>query len=414
MRSSSPPSFSTRSCHQTELADRIIERGLSGLAVADQMRAYCNDLCEAGLPIRRANLSINTLHPRYGAHSFIWHAGGEFVEHLPRMRNIWREAIFRQSPVYYLRRTGERTLRRRLDGIGPLQFPILDDLCSEGMSDYFGCLVDYRLFPDMRPSAAEAQLDGLYFSGATNSAHGFDDAQVADVAASLRPFSLAVKSRAVFDVGRKLLETYLGRDAGRRVLTGSIDKGSVETIRAVIWLCDLRGFTALADVIALDRLVRILDDYLDVMAAPVLAHGGEILKFLGDGFIATFPLEGRLVREACADVIAAARDLRSRMDAFNRGRNAVGEPSLASRLAIHIGEVLYGNIGALDRLDFTMVGPAINEASRMEALCKSLEVDVLFSQEFQAVCTDKDQLESVGSFCLRGVQGTKEMFTLAA
>jgi adenylate cyclase len=157
------------------LTERIIERGLSGGSVPDQLRAFCADLDGAGLPIRRANLSINTLHPRYGAHSFIWHAGEDAVKHLPRTRQIWREEMFTRSPVYYLRRIGETMLRRRLDGIGPLQFPVLADLRAEGMTDYFGCLVTDGLLGSVHTAAASPQLDGLYFSVATDAPDGFDD-----------------------------------------------------------------------------------------------------------------------------------------------------------------------------------------------------------------------------------------------
>ena len=166
-----------------------------------------------------------------------------------------------------------------------------------------------------------------------------------------------------------VLETYLGRDAGHRVLRGEIARGSAESIRAVIWFADLRGFTKLTDTLPREQVTATLDDYLEAMAAPVQARGGQVLKFMGDGLLATFDLTGHDEAAVCAEALAAASELRASFPSFNEARAVEGKPVMDFGLALHLGEVLYGNIGASDRLDFTVIGPAVNEASRIQALC---------------------------------------------
>ena len=200
-----------------------------------------------------------------------------------------------------------------------------------------------------------------------------------------------------------------------RVLTGAIGRGSVEAIRAVIWFSDLRGFTRLTDTLPRDALIEMLNDYLEAMACPVHDNHGQILKFMGDGLLATFDLTARDEAAVCRDALKAAAELRSAFLAFNQERKAAGKPVMDFGLALHLGEVLYGNIGASDRLDFTVVGPAVNEASRIQALCRSLERNILISSTFQEVaCGGPAGLESLGFHALRGVREPQELFTLGA
>jgi adenylate cyclase len=258
-------------------------------------------------------------------------------------------------------------------------------------------------------------LDGIFFSCATGRPEGFDDGQLSQVVQTLPYLALAVKSRLTYDVASTVVETYLGKDAGQRVLTGAIGRGSVEAIRAVIWFSDLRGFTRLTDTLPRDALIEMLNDYLEAMACPVHDNHGQILKFMGDGLLATFDLTARDEAAVCRDALKAAAELRSAFPAFNQERKAAGKPVMDFGLALHLGEVLYGNIGASDRLDFTVVGPAVNEASRIQALCRSLERNILISSTFQEVaCGGPAGLESLGFHALRGVREPQELFTLGA
>jgi adenylate cyclase len=227
--------------------------------------------------------------------------------------------------------------------------------------------------------------------------------------------ALAVKSRSMFEVARTLLATYLGADAGRRVLTGEIDRHSVQRIQAVIWLCDLRGFSAVANRVSQDELIEILDTYLELMARPVLDNRGQILKFLGDGFLATFDLSLRDRQAVCIDALTAAEQLLlETLPRFNAERRATDKRTLDFGAALHLGEVLYGNIGSSERLDFTVVGSAVNEASRIEGLCRPLQRKVLVSSTFfEAAVASAGRMISVGVHPLRGIREPQELFTIA-
>ena len=226
--------------------------------------------------------------------------------------------------------------------------------------------------------------------------------------------ALAVKSRSTFDVARTLLETYIGADAGHHVLTGEIDRRSVKHIRAVIWLCDLRGYSSVANRVPHEELLEILDAYLEAMARPVLDNKGQILKFMGDGFLATFDLEERDSESVCVDALTAATELLDYFPRFNEERRAAGKRTLDFGVGLHLGEVLYGNIGASERLDFTVVGSAVNEASRIEGMCRPLQRKVLVSASFHdAAAACGSRMISLGFHALRGIREPQELFTIA-
>ena len=408
-----------------DLALWLVQRGMRGLPLEEQLAGYCQRIYEAGFPMKRVLLGMGTLHPQYGAHTFLWRPGGGAIEHTPRERTLLSRQVYLRSPVHYMRSRGLLSLRRRLDGDDPDDFLLFDELRAEGLVDYAAHLVLYEpvrseqlakvsLTRDLPPVLGEA-LDGIFFSCATDRSEGFDEGQLAQVVETLPYLALAVKSRLTYDVASTVIETYLGEDAGHRVLTGEIERGSAEAIRAVIWFSDLRGFTRLTDTLPGDALLEVLDDYLEVMARPVQANNGQILKFMGDGLLATFDLTSRDEAAVCSDALKAAAELQSVFPAFNAERTAAGKPVMDFGLALHLGEVLYGNIGANDRLDFTVVGPAVNEASRIQALCKSLKRNVLISSTFrQSAGSHQSGLESIGVHTLRDVRKPQELFTLVA
>jgi len=401
----------------------LVQRGLRGLSVAEQVDGFCRDLADAGFRAQRFNMSIGTLHPRHGAHSYVWRPDqGLATELHPRRLTGDESEGYLRSPIHHLRRSGDATLRRRLDGGGSAEFPILADLRDLGMTDYAAQMVSFSESPEAEASSGGAfalsgglnPMQGIFFSCATDAAEGFDDAELRQVGDLLPYLALAVKSRSTFDVARTLLETYLGEDAGERVLTGEIDRHSVQTIQAVIWFCDLRGFSRMASRVSQRDLVELLDTYLELMARPVLDNRGQILKFMGDGFLATFDLAARSREAACADAVKAARQLVDRVPAFNASRRSGGKETLDFGVAIHMGEVLYGNIGTKERLDFTVVGSAVNEASRIEGLCRPLGRHVLVSSPVhEAAAMANGALQSLGVHALRGILEPQELFTIA-
>jgi len=398
----------------------IVEQGLRGISLEELVDGFCRRVADAGFPARRFNMIIGTLHPRHGARSYIWRPSGLETEAFARRRSDEDSAAYMRSPIYYLRRSGEPRIRRRLDTGEPLQFVLLEELRDAGMTEYAARIVRFGQV-DMAslksgPEIADPRFDplqGIFFSCATDVPGGFDDGQLDQVASILPCFALAVKSRSTFDVARTLLETYLGADAGRHVLTGEIDRHSVTRIRAVIWFCDLRGFSLVANRVEQEELVEILDAYLEAMARPVLDHHGQILKFMGDGFLATFDLAERDNQAVCRDALDAAAKLVDLFPAFNAERRDTGKRTLDFGVALHLGEVLYGNIGAAERLDFTVVGSAVNEASRIEGMCRTLQRKLLVSQSFRDVAARSgDRMISLGFHALRGIREPQELFTL--
>jgi adenylate cyclase len=406
----------------TGFASRLVDRGLKGLGVAEQVDAFCRDLFDTGFRASRFNMSIGTLHPRHGAQSYVWRPDGIATELHPRRRNAEEDEAYQRSPIHHLRTTGDSALRRRLDVVHPDDFPILVDLREEGMTDYAATLVRFSEASEGEPRVDKVRaafdrpdpLQGIFFSCATDDPSGFNDEHLHQVNDLLPFLALGVKSRSTFDVAQTLLETYLGPDAGSRVLTGEIDRNSVRNIQAVIWLCDLRGFSRTASRVTQDELIELLDVYLEVMARPVLNNRGPILKFMGDGFLATFDLAKRSREAVCADAVNAAEQLLDTLPALNSQRRASSKTTLDLGVAIHIGEVLYGNIGTRERLDFTVVGSAVNEVSRMEGLCRPLGRNVLVSRTVaEAAAASRRKLLSLGVHALRGIREPQELFTIA-
>jgi adenylate cyclase len=238
---------------------------------------------------------------------------------------------------------------------------------------------------------------------------GFTEVEIAGLKEIAHALGIVTELQASRATARSLMDTYLGRRTGERVLAGAIRRGSGETIRAVIWYCDLRGFTALVDRIPLADVAAMLNEYFEIMAGAVMAEGGEVLKFIGDGMLAIFDLcDGEAATRCCAAALRAAGAAAEAIAAANVRRAAAGAPEIHFGLALHLGEVYYGNIGALSRLDFTVIGPAVNQATRLEKLGSELGHSVVTSASFAAAAAEP--LTSLGLYQLRGVAQLQEIF----
>ena len=290
-------------------------------------------------------------------------------------------------------------------GNQPLPFPILEDLRARGGTDYLAMTV--RFGDDERPEPVR----GILTSWTSDDADGFSEDHVAALESQLPGLSLAVKNASTLGIATNLIETYIGRDAGRRVLSGEIQRGSVEAIEAVLFYGDLEGFTRIADSHPHDQVLAMLNSYFEAVVDAVHARGGEVLKFMGDGLLAIFKLEEQA--DVCRHALDAAEAALAATAKVQRTRAADGWPAPGLRLALHLGEVMYGNIGARDRLDFTVVGAAVNEASRIESMCRSLDQRLIVSSAFAAAAGPcRDRLVSLGRYALRGVRMPQELFTL--
>jgi adenylate cyclase len=383
-----------------------VSGGLDGLEQAALVTGYCDRLIEAGVPLWRASIGADTLHPLIVAQGHRWLAGeGVHEEFYARASNPEAEQEWRQSPWYRMIESGERQMRRRLaTGEGTNEFPLLAGLAAQGGTDYWARMVglgDRRTIGETR---------GLATSWATRDPGGFTERDLALIDATLPAFTLAFKATMAIDTAGVLVTTYLGHDAAERILRGEIERGKVKTVPAVLWFSDLTGFTRIADTLPREQLLDLLNAYADCLVGVVHAHDGEVLKFMGDGILAVF---NGARGHACRRALDAAEAARSAMARLNQERSAAGLPVTGFTLALHEGEVLSGNVGSQERLDFTVIGPAVNEASRIQAMSRSLDQPILISANFAACCGgQRERLVSVGRYALRGVGRPQELFTL--
>jgi adenylate cyclase len=288
-------------------------------------------------------------------------------------------------------------------------FPLLRDFAAAGATDYVGELYSFG-----ETGGDRSHGSGVAYSFATDWRGGFADDEVALMRAVLPALSLAMKAHAGHLIAAGLLQAYLGEDAGRRVHAGAVERGSVESLRAVLWYADIRGFTATADSAPGLAVIELLDDVFETLTATLRPRGGQVLKFLGDGMLAAFAFDEAGRVETCRRALDAAAEAMQALDALAAARAGAGKPAAAVDLALHLGEVLYGNVGANDRIDFTIIGPAVNEVARIETLCETLDRKVLVSAALAAAAEGcSARLEPLGRHTLRGVREPREIFALA-
>ncbi len=353
----------------------------------------CERLVACGIPLWRVAVFVRTLHPQVMGRRFIWRPGTE-VEVSEAPFELLESADFLENPIAQVYATG-RALRRKLaDSDCALDFPVLSELRAEGITDY---LASPLLFTDGAIHAVTCT---------TREPGGFTDAQIAGIEAIITPLARVAEIRALRRMASTLLDTYVGHDAGERILAGRIRRGDIEEIHAAIWLSDMRGFTALADTVPPRELIGLLNRYFDCQVPVILDHGAEVLKFMGDGLLAIFTIAGDEA-EVCKRTLAAARQTQTNVAEL--GRSAM--PGLRFGLALHIGDVLYGNIGSGNRLDFTCIGPAVNCAARIEKLTSQLGREILASDEFARHCPEG--FTALGEFRLAGFSAPQLVFALA-
>jgi adenylate cyclase len=385
------------------LIEWIAAAGLSGQSELGLLEGFCERAGGAGLPLCRAALGIDTLHPVLEGRYFEWRRDGAPLQSEYGRLDPERSADkWLQSPFHGLYESGATSLRRRL-GNEELEFPLLEDLRRDGMTDYLAMINRFGT------AGAIGMMDCTFSSWSTDRRGGFAQADIAALEFLVPCLALAIKSASIARITETLVETYLGRDAGHRVLRGHIERGVAEKISAVLWFSDLQDFTRITDTAPPTQIIPLLNDYAEAIVSALRAQGGEVLKFMGDGTLAIFHAS----EDACRQALAAADDAVRRIAALNRRRAAEGLPVTRLYLGLHVGDVFYGNIGSFERLDFTVVGPAVNETSRIAALCRSLDQQVLLSSAFAATAgQSRGRLVSVGRYALRGVRRPQELYTL--
>jgi adenylate cyclase len=365
------------------------------------LRNLVSALRARGLPIWRANVCLMTMHPEVFWRTVQWQEGqeGEEIHVFAREHALLVSPYYTASPVAALRQ-GTPAIRVRL-APGALPYPVCEDLRAQGATDY---LAQGLVFSNGEIS---------YASWATRDAAGFDEESCAALAQLAPYIARRVELESAYYATRSLLEVYLGKNAARRVLAGAFRRGEGETLDAAIWFCDLRDFTRTSDSAPPREVVQMLDAYFDRVSTAITGHGGEVLKFVGDAVLAIFPVAAAGdAQRACRSALAAAKEALVAIDALSRERIAAGRGELHVGVALHLGQVMYGNIGARDRLDFTVISSSVNEASRLEGLCKVLHTPLTLSEAFVTAAAAEGVVD-LGAHDLKGVSNKVRVFSLA-
>lgn len=370
------------------------------LVIEDIVKNVFDRVRDDGIPVMRFGVNLSDYHPQVIGRSYVWeqNAGLEITD---RQYTPRRTDMYLDSPIRVIQEGKADALRRRLDGpSAQLDFPIVRELKERGATDYVGVAIDFS--------------DGSrhFASWTTDRAGGFTQDELNLLDALLPLLSVRLEVAHSRRVTQQLLTTYLGVEATRRIMSGEFRRSLGEEISAVIFYCDLRGFTRLTELLASSEIIAVLSEYFDAVAGAVRTRGGDIIEMIGDGMIAIFRVTDDLpVERAATEALEAAREARMALTAVPSERLPDRVESLRAGFALNVGMVTFGNIGSRDRLDFTVIGSAVNEASRIEPLTKVMAQSILMTADFAKLSKDP-AIRSLGFHALRGVREPREIFAL--
>ena len=375
--------------------DWLIDGARSDARSEEVLAALCQRLVACGMPLSRVAVFVTTLHPDVMGRRFLWKSESG-VTTSEALFDQAETDDFRQSPFAMVYNT-RKSIRYRLAAGEHPDIPVLRDLAADGATDY---VAHPLLFSDGTIHVA---------TWATAQPSGFTPEQLGGLESVIAPLARVAEIRALRRTASNVIETYVGNQTGERILAGKIRRGHVETIRAAIWLSDMRSFTVLAERLPPQALVDLLNQYFDCQVPAIIGRGAEILKFMGDGLLAIFPVtDGQEPGEVCIRALDSAREARARVDDLNARRT---EQPIRFGLALHLGQVMYGNIGGGYRLDFTCVGPAVNLAARLEKVAAKLGRTIVASAEFSVQVPDA--FEALGDYSAAGFVATQAVFGLS-
>jgi adenylate cyclase len=391
-----------------EIVAWLTQQGLQGAAEAELFTGFCEACRQRGLDIVRGMALMDTLHPVYEGRAFRWDSKEDVepvFEYGPTSQGIARENWL-HSAFYHLMTTQKSEVRRRIGFGDPTDFYALDTMKEAGHTDFVAFASHFE------QSGTIGEMDCFFSHFLTAADGGFSEANIHALRRLVPALALAVKCTALGRIARTIAEVYLGEDAARHVLEGKITRGKAERISAALWFSDLANYTRISDTAEPDEIIPLLNDYADAVISSIHDAGGNVLKLIGDGTLAIF--KDQDAGDACAAALKAEETLRDRLNELNAQRRNDGRPVTDVYLGLHIGDVFYGNIGSLDRLDFTVIGPAVNEVSRIASMCRSVDRNILMSSNFVNATPTKQRndLVSVGRYALRGVDRAQELFTL--
>lgn len=354
-------------------------------------------LVKVGIPVGHTEAFVRTLHPHIAGRSFLWRAETG-IKVLEQSYAYLHSPQFLGSPVSRVFSTGQ-VLQLPIQEESCREFPLLQDLRADGFTAFLGCPLKFMT----------GAVHAITF--ATREPRGFTPDQVAAICQLVRPLSRVGETFALLRTATNLLNTYVGHNAGERILAGKIQRGDTDIIRAAIWFSDLRGFTSMSSTLEPGQIISVLNELFECQVPAIEQAGGEVLKFIGDGLFGIFPMAGKDPRERCNTALAAARRAFKSLETVNARRSAAGQAPINFGLGMHVGDVAYGNIGGQGRLDFTCIGPAVNLAARLESLTGKLGRSVVVSGEF-AQHLDVTP-EALGEHELKGVPGRTAVFSPA-
>jgi adenylate cyclase len=380
------------------IVDWLVDGARSAPRPDEVLAQLCERLVEVGIPLWRVGVFVTTLHPDLIGRSFIWRLGSQVIVSEASF-GLLDTDDYRTSPIVAVYATGQPIRRRVADRDCRDDFPVLQEFRAEGITDYAAFPL---LFTDGTVHAVTCS---------TRQPDGFTDEQFAGLEAIIGPLTRVAEIRALRRTAGNLLNTYVGNQTGERILAGKIRRGHVEAIRAAIWLSDMRGFTTLTERLPPQALVDLLNRYFDCQVPPILEHGGEVLKFMGDGLLAIFPLTDDSASAVCHSALACARDVATRIEALAAPAGGESADVIRFGLALHAGQVMYGNIGGGNRLDFTCIGPAVNLAARLEKVAAKLGQKIVASAEFAGYFPG--DFAPLGEFSVAGFAAPQMVFGLA-
>ena len=392
-----------------EIAEWLERTALRGLPTQDLVAGLGERIVAAGIPLARLTAMVDTLHPVHEGSVYRWVDGEPGVTIFTYDRD-YDQAGWQATAYYYLDRSGLDAYRERLSPDAEPKLAALREFREAGYRDY---LVLVERFEE---GGSVGEMTCIYSSWMTRAPEGFSEAAVATLRRLSPVLALALKCQELHGISTTIAQTYLGRNAAARVMQGGIQRGVASEIEAVLWSSDLMSFTAHSEALEPAELIPFLNAYSGALVAAIEGEGGDVLKFMGDGLLAIFPVEGEPAA-ACRAALRAERAARALVERVNAKRSESDRRTTDFYLALHLGRVYFGNIGSQDRLDFTVIGPAVNEASRIMALCSSVRQPLLLSARFAEVLGDETgdarPLASVGRFALKGVSGAQHLYTLA-
>jgi adenylate cyclase len=391
-----PPNIDPVAAHSDDVVRWLTNDTRDERFIDNIFAELCIRLQGAGIPVKRASLHILIHHPQWLGARMMWADGMREAEIDLVDYDVMGRSEYIGSPANEIQ-GGATEVRENLERDPQLgrKHSIYDELRAKGLTDY----VAWPLYHTL------GKRHIVTF--ATDQRGGFAETQVASLRKLLPILALVSEIRIKNRLARTLLETYVGSHAGELILAGATRRGTGTTVRAAIMICDLRDFTKISDNWPRDDVIDLLNGYFDAMSEPIARHGGEILKFIGDGLLAIFPLSQP---QACANLLHAVAEARQAMIALNEKNSETGRAPLNYGIGVHVGDVMYGNIGSRTRLDFTVIGPAVNMASRLEALTKQLGKTVLLSRAFAESVESDFDLERVGEYPVRGFNDPIELF----